>query len=155
MPELQQTVVLIKPDALQRDLFGEILQRFERKGLKIVALKFVRLTNELLDEHYAHLAERPFFGAMKQFMMQTPVVAMVLKGMDCVEAVRKIIGATNPREADAGTIRADLSVNMPSNLVHASDSPDNARVEIGRFFTKDELFSYEKITDRYMFGEGI
>lgn len=155
MANLQRTLVLIKPDALQRDLLGEVLQRFERKGLKIVALKFVHLTDELLEEHYAHLTDKPFFASLKQFMMQTPVVAMTLEGLDAVEAVRKIVGATNPRQADAGTIRADLSMNVPSNLVHASDSAENAEAEVKRFFTKDELFTYEKITDRYIFGEGV
>ena len=152
---IQRTVVLIKPDALQRDLLGEIVQRFERKGLKIVGMKFIRLTEKLLDEHYAHLSDKPFFGSLKKFMMQTPVVGMVVEGLDAIEAVRKLIGATNPRQADAGTIRADLSMNVPSNLVHASDSMKAAESEIKRFFTKDELFSYEKITDRYVFGEGI
>jgi nucleoside-diphosphate kinase len=155
MAEVQKTLVLLKPDALQRDLLGEIIRRFELKGLKIVALKFIRLTETMLDEHYAHLADKPFFASLKQFMMQTPVVGLVLEGIDAVEAVRKIVGATNPRAADAGTIRADFSMNVPSNLIHASDSPENAATEIKRFFNDDELFSYEKITDRYIFGEGI
>lgn len=155
MPQVQRTLVLIKPDAMQRDLLGEIIGRFERKGLKITALKFIRLTDAVLDEHYAHLKAKPFFASLKEFMMQTPVVAMVLEGLDAVESVRKLVGATNPREADAGTIRADLSMNMPSNLVHASDSVSSAEAEIKRFFKKGDLFSYEKITDRYVFGEGV
>ena len=155
MANLQRTLVLIKPDALQRDLLGEVLQRFERKGLKIIALKFIHLTDELLDEHYSHLSDKPFFADLKKFMMQTPVVALILEGLDAIEAVRKIIGSTNPREADAGTIRADLSMNVPSNLVHASDSFDNAAAEVARFFTPEEIFQYEKITDRYVFGEGV
>jgi nucleoside-diphosphate kinase len=155
MASVQKTLVLIKPDALQRDLLGEVTQRFERKGLKIVGMKFIHLTEDLLDEHYAHLVSKPFFPSLKQFMMQTPVCAMVLEGLDCIDAVRKIVGATNPREADAGTIRADLSMNVPSNLVHASDSADAAAAEVKRFFKDEELFSYEKITDRYSFGEGV
>jgi len=155
MAAVQKTLVLIKPDALQRDLLGEVVTRFERKGLKIVAMKFVHLTDDLLDEHYAHLAEKGFFGSLKKFMMQTPVCAMVLEGLDAIDAVRKIVGSTNPREADAGTIRADLSMNVPSNLIHASDSEAAAATEVKRFFKDDELFSYEKITDRYVFGEGI
>ncbi len=155
MATTQRTLVLLKPDALQRDLLGEITRRFELKGLKFVGLKFIRLTDEMLDEHYSHLTDKPFFGSLKQFMMQTPVVGMVLEGIDAVEAVRKVVGATNPRTADAGTIRADLSMNVPSNLVHASDTPENAEVEIKRFFQDGELFSYEKITDRYIFGEGV
>src|SRR3990167_2245984 len=155
MVDKQKTLVLLKPDALQRDLLGEIFGRFERKGLKFVAMKFVRLTDELLDEHYAHLSSKPFFAGLKQFMMQTPVVGMVLEGYDAIGEVRKIVGSTNPREADAGTIRADLSMNVPSNLIHASDSVESASAEIKRFFKEEELFDYEKITDRYIFGEGV
>lgn len=155
MAQKQQTLVLLKPDALQRDLLGEIIRRFEMKGLKIVGLKFIRLTNELLDEHYAHLTDKPFFASLKQFMMQTPVVGMVLEGYDAVSEIRKIVGSTNPREADAGTIRADFSMNVPSNLIHASDSVQSAVIEVKRFFSDAELFDYEKITDRFVFGEGI
>ncbi|TAL51025.1 nucleoside-diphosphate kinase [Patescibacteria group bacterium] len=155
MAEKQQTLVLLKPDALQRDLLGEIVRRFEMKGLKIVGLKFIRLTDEMLDEHYSHLTDKPFFASLKQFMMQTPVVGMVLEGYDAVSEIRKIVGSTNPREADAGTIRADFSMNVPSNLIHASDSPESAVTEVKRFFTDAEIFDYEKITDRFIFGEGI
>lgn len=155
MAQKQQTLVLLKPDALQRDLLGEIIRRFEMKGLKIVGLKFIRLTSELLDEHYAHLTDKPFFASLKQFMMQTPVVGIVLEGYDAVSEIRKIVGSTNPREADAGTIRADFSMNVPSNLIHASDSVESAAFEVKRFFSDAELFDYEKITDRFIFGEGI
>lgn len=155
MADIQQTLVLLKPDALQRDLLGEIVSRFERKGIKIVGLKFIRLSEEMLDEHYAHLSAKPFFASLKQFMMQTPVVGIVLEGYDAVAEVRKLVGSTNPREADAGTIRADLSMNVPSNLIHASDSLEAAGAEVKRFFKEEELFTYEKITDRYHFGEGI
>lgn len=155
MADVQRTLVLIKPDALQRDLLGEVVQRFERKGLKIVGMKFIHLTDDMLDEHYAHLVTKGFFASLKEFMMQTPVCAMVLEGLEAIDSVRKIVGATNPREADAGTIRADLSMNVPSNLVHASDSIEAAAAEVKRFFKDDELFQYEKITDRYVFGEGV
>ncbi len=155
MTEIQKTVVLLKPDALQRDLLGEIITRFERKGLKIVAMKFIRLTHEMLDVHYLHHAGKDFFESLKQFMMQTPVVGLILEGLDAVSEVRRLIGSTDPRKADAGTIRADFCMNMPSNLIHASDSTESAQDEIKRFFQDDELFIYEKITDRYHFGEGI
>ena len=155
MADIQKTLVLLKPDALQRDLLGEVIRRFELKGLKIVGLKLIRLTDEMLTEHYAHLTDKPFFASLKQFMMQTPVVGLVLEGIDSVESVRKVVGATNPRNADAGTIRADLSMNVPSNLIHASDSVEAAATEVKRFFKDDELFAYEKITDRYQFGEGV
>ena len=155
MSETQKTLVLLKPDALQRDLLGQIVNRFERKGMKIVAMKFIRLDDQLLDEHYSHLSDKPFFESLKEFMMQTPVVGMVLEGYDAVAEVRKVVGSTNPREADAGTIRADYSMNVPSNLIHASDSVETADAELERFFLPEEIFSYEKITDRYIFGEGV
>ncbi len=155
MSQIEKTVVLLKPDALQRDLLGSIVSRFERKGLKIIAMKFIRLSDELLDEHYSHHADKSFFGDLKKFMMQTPVVGMVFEGHDAISEVRKIVGSTDPRKADAGTIRADFSMNMPSNLIHASDSLETAQTEVERFFKEDELFSYEKITDKYIFGEGI
>jgi nucleoside-diphosphate kinase len=155
MANIEKTLVLVKPDALQRELAGEVIHRFEKKGLKIVGLKLTLLDDATLDEHYGHLSEKPFFGDLKKFMMQTPVVAMVLEGLDAVESVRKIVGATNPRQADAGTIRADLSMNVPSNMVHASDSVEAAAVEVKRFFGEGELFEYAKFTDIYHFGEGV
>lgn len=155
MAEVQKTLVLIKPDALQRELVGEVIRRFEQKGLKMVAMKMAHLDEATLTEHYGHLKEKPFFPSLLQFMMQTPVVAMVLEGLDVVDTVRALVGATNPRVADAGTIRADLSMNVPSNMVHASDSVDAAQVEIKRFFKEEELFSYEKLTDKFHFGEGV
>jgi len=155
MADIQRTLVLIKPDALQRELVGEVLGRFEKKGLKLVALKLTNLDEETLTEHYGHLADKPFFGDLKKFMMQTPVVAMVLEGIGVIDEVRKIVGSTNPREADAGTIRADLSMNVPSNMVHASDSVESAEVEVKRFFSENEVFTYTKLTDIYHFGEGV
>jgi nucleoside-diphosphate kinase len=118
-------------------------------------LKFIKLTDEMLDVHYAHHAEKPFFVSLKQFMMQTPVVGIVLEGFGAVQEVRKVIGSTNPLEADAGTIRADFSMAVPANLIHASDSVQSARDEIERFFSQEDLFRYEKITDKYIFGEGV
>ena len=149
MSEVQRTLILIKPDAVQRDLLGEILHRFERKGLKFAGMKFIHLSQAVLEEHYAHHIEKPFFASLKKFMMQTPVLAVVIEGLEAVEEVR------NPRAADAGTLRADFSMNVPSNLVHASDSVETAKVEIARFFKDKELFAYEKITDCYIFGEGV
>jgi nucleoside-diphosphate kinase len=155
MAEVQRTLVLIKPDAVQRELVGEIVTRFERKGLKTVALKMTHLDETTLTEHYGHLKDKGFFKDLLKFMMQTPVIAMVLEGYDIIEVVRVLIGSTNPRQADAGTIRSDLSMNVPSNIIHASDSIEAAEVEIKRFFKDDELFTYEKLTDKYHFGEGI
>lgn len=155
MADVQRTLVLIKPDALQRELVGEVLHRFERKGLKLVALKLTHLDETTLTEHYGHLKEKPFFPSLLQFMMQTPTVALVLEGLDVVDTVRQIVGATNPRAADVGSIRSDLSMNVPSNIVHASDSVDAAKTEIARFFKEEEVFTYEKLTDRFHFGEGV
>ena len=155
MADVQRTLVLIKPDAVQRELVGEIITRFERKGLKTVAMKLTHLDQVTLEEHYGHLKDKAFFPDLLKFMMQTPVVAMVLEGIEVIEEVRKIVGSTNPRKADAGTIRADLSMNVPSNMVHASDSPEAATTEIKRFFAENETFSYEKLTDRFHIGEGI
>lgn len=151
----QRTLVLIKPDALQRELVGEVLHRFERKGLKIVGMKLMNLESTIVDEHYSHLTDKPFFADLKKFMMQTPVVALVIEGLEVIDEVRKIVGSTNPRKADAGTIRADLSMNVPSNIAHASDSPEAAEAEIKRFFRPEEIFEYTKLTDIFHFGEGI
>jgi len=150
MAATQQTLVLLKPDALQRDLLGDIISRFEKKGLKIAGLKLFQLSDEQLNVHYSHLSDKGFFGDLKKFMMHTPVVGMVLEGVEAVTEVRKIVGSTNPREADAGTIRCDFSMTVSSNLVHASDSEENAKAEVERFFKQDEIFSYKKITDEYI-----
>ncbi len=155
MSDIQRTLVLIKPDAVQREILGRVISRFEQKGLKIVGMKLTHLDDATLEEHYGHLADKPFFGDLKKFMMQTPVVAMVLEGVGVIDEVRKIVGSTNPREADAGTIRADLSMNVPSNMVHASDSVESAAVEVKRFFNDQEVFNYTKFTDIYHFGEGV
>ena len=152
---VERTAILLKPDTLQRDLVGEIINRFERKGLKIVGMKLAPLSGELLDEHYSHVADKPFYPPMREFMSHIPVVAMVLEGLNAVNEVRKIVGSTNPQEADAGTIRADYSMTMPSNVVHASSSLEDAEDEIKRFFNEDELYSYEKMTDRFIFRDGV
>jgi len=144
MAELQRTLVLIKPDALQRNLLGRILTRFEEKGLKIAGLKFGQLTDGILDEHYAHHKEKPFFDDLKSFMKSAPVIMMVLEGIEVIETVRLIVGPTNGRTADAGSIRGDFSMSQANNIVHASDSLETAAVEIKRFFKDEELFDYRK-----------
>jgi nucleoside-diphosphate kinase len=153
--DTQRTVVLLKPDALQRDLLGDIVSRFERKGLKIVGLKLMQLDQIILDEHYAHHVDKDFYPGMRDYMMKNPVVAIALEGIGAIDEVRKVVGATDPQKADAGTIRADFSMKVSSNLVHASDGTDTAEVELNRFFGEDELFSYDKISDMYLFGEGV
>ncbi len=141
---MEKSLIIMKPDALQRNLVGEILQRFERKGLKIVGMKMIQLDDLKLEEHYAHHKDKPFFGDLKNYMKSAPVVILVLEGPQVVEAVRIIVGSTVGVEADAGTIRGDMAMtNM--NLVHASDSLETAKEEIARFFDEEELFNYKKI----------
>ncbi|HEY6329028.1 MAG TPA: nucleoside-diphosphate kinase, partial [Blastocatellia bacterium] len=140
---LERTLVLIKPDAIQRGLVGRITTRFEEKGLKLIGIKFMRLEDQTLNEHYSHLADKPFFPGIRAFMQTTPVIAMCLEGLDCVETVRRLCGITKSREAAPGTIRGDLAMSVQANLVHASDSLATAEHEIKRFFNASELLEYE------------
>jgi nucleoside-diphosphate kinase len=141
--QVERTLVLIKPDAIQRGLIGRIVSRFEDKGLKLVGMKLMNLGSQLLNEHYAHLADKPFFPGTRAFMQSTPVVAICLEGLDSVETVRRLCGITKSREAQPGTIRGDLAMSVQANLVHASDSLETAKKEVARFFTNTELFEYE------------
>ena len=152
-PPEERTFVIIKPDALQRNLLGEIVGRFEKKGLKIVGMKMMQLGDVVLDEHYSHHKGKPFFAGLKKFMQSSPVVAMALSGFNAVSAVRLIVGPTKGYEADAGSIRGDLSISGQANIVHASDSLENARAEVERFFKPDELFSYKKADFEFVYGE--
>ncbi|MCD8293441.1 MAG: nucleoside-diphosphate kinase [Prevotellaceae bacterium] len=137
----EKTLVLLKPCTVKRNLIGEIISRFERKGLRVVGLKMMQLTDELLSEHYAHLADKPFFQRIKDAMMSTPVVAVALEGVDAIEVVRTLAGPTNGRKALPGTIRGDYSMSFQENIVHASDAPETAAVELKRFFRDEELFT--------------
>jgi len=131
---MDRTLILVKPDAFARGLTGEIIARFERKGLRIVALRHMTVTRELAEQHYAEHAERPFFGELVQFITSGPIVAMVLEGQDAVKAARQAIGATNPLEAAPGSIRGDFAIEMGQNMVHGSDSPESAAREATLFF---------------------
>jgi nucleoside-diphosphate kinase len=131
---VDRTLILVKPDAFARGLTGEILARFERKGLKIAALKLVTTPRETAETHYAEHAERPFFGELVDFITSAPLVALVLEGQDVVKASRQLIGATNPLEATTGSIRGDFAIEIGQNLVHGSDSPESAAREIALFF---------------------
>ena len=153
MPKHERTVVLIKPDALQRSLVGEILHRFERKGLKIVALKVMKLSDAMLDEHYGHHKEKAFFPKLKGFMMQAPVVAMVLEGIEAIPVVRALCGETSGRKALPGTIRGDFSISQQANVVHASDSTESAEAEIKRFFRPEEILDYTHGNYNFVYGE--
>lgn len=149
----EKTVVLIKPDAIQRGLIGEILSRFERKGLKLLGIKMMTLDEALLREHYAHLADKPFFPGLSEFMQSTPVIAMCWEGLEVVDAVRKITGITKSRQAEAGSIRGDFAMSVSCNVIHASDSVENAEKEVKRFFKTDELFEYEKSEYEHVYAE--
>lgn len=150
---MEKTVVLIKPDGLQRGLVGEILHRFERKGIKIIGLKMVRLTDHILDEWYIHHKDKSFFSDLKKFMMWTPIVAICLEGLDVIAAVRKIVGTTKGREAEAGSIRGDFGMSGSQNIIHASDSPESAKKEIGLIFDENELFTYESATECLIYSK--
>ena len=140
---MERTLILIKPDAIARGLAGRILARFEQKGLKVAGLKMIQLTDALLKEHYSHLADKPFFPTITEFMSRLPVIALCLEGLEAVEVCRKMCGVTNSRKADPGTIRGDFGLSMQANLVHASDSTESATAEVKRFFGDDDLSDYE------------
>lgn len=142
---MEQTLVILKPDAINRGLVGEVIKRFEQKGLKIIALKMRRLRDEELEEHYSHLADKPFFKDLKEFMKHSPTILMILEGNRVIDAVRQLAGATYGIEALAGTIRGDFSMSRSNTIVHASDSPENAEKEIKRFFDPSEIISWNKV----------
>ena len=149
---MERTLILIKPDALSRGLAGEIIKRFEQKGLKIAGIKMIQLDDQLLREHYRHLADKPFFPTITEFMSRRPVIALCLEGLEAIEVCRRLCGVTNSRQADPGTIRGDLGMSMQANLVHASDGPETAAAEVSRFFDQDELFDYEPALLKYLYA---
>ena len=153
MQKTERTLIIMKPDCLQRNLVGEVVGRFERKGLKIVGMKMTQLTDVLLEDHYAHHKDKPFFADLKKFMKSAPCVIMALQGVNAIKAIRIIVGPTKGHEADAGSIRGDLSMGVATNIVHASDSPEAAEAEINRFFNENEIFEYGKIDEGFIFGE--
>lgn len=144
MVKLQRSVVLIKPDALQRGLVGEIVSRFERKGLKLMGLKMMNLDESFLDQWYDHHKDKPFFKDLKKFMTSAPVVAMLWEGLECIKTVRGLCGVTTGYEAEAGSIRGDFSMSGQHNVIHASDSEETATKEESLVFDKDEVFDYDK-----------
>jgi nucleoside-diphosphate kinase len=131
---MDRTLILVKPDAFGRGLTGEIIARFERKGLRIVAMKHMTVDRDLAEQHYAEHRERPFFGELVEFITGGPLVALVLEGYEAVKAARLVIGATNPLEAAPGSIRGDYALEVQTNMVHGSDAPESAAREIGLFF---------------------
>jgi len=147
---MERTLVLVKPDGVQRGLIGEIIGRFECRGLKLAGMKFLQMSHELASEHYAVHRQRPFYQSLVEYITSGPVVAMVWEGQDAIAAARATMGATKPVEADPGTIRGDLAMEIGRNLVHGSDSPENAAKEVALFFNDDELTNWERNTDRWI-----
>lgn len=147
---MQQTLVIFKPSSIERRLVGQVLARFEAKGLIIAGLKMMQLSPEILREHYAHLVDRPFFPLMMESMTATPVIVMCLKGIEAIQVVRSMTGSTNGRQAAPGTIRGDFAMSNQENIIHASSSPEDAEVEIKRFFKPEELFDYMPVTWRFV-----
>ena len=151
----EKTLIILKPDAVHRGLVGAIVQRFERKGLKIIGMKMVQLEGAVVEAHYAHIKDKPFFGGIKSFMKSSPVVVLALSGIDAVSATRLIVGPTKAHEAPAGTIRGDFSLSMQSNIVHASDTVENGVAEVGRFFSESELFAYKRNDFDYIHADYV
>ena len=149
---MQVTLVILKPSAIQRGILGEVVSRFERKGLQIVGTKMLHLTDDQLEIHYSHLVGKSFYGRIKDSMQASPVIVMALKGVDAVNVVRKITGATNGRDAEPGTIRGDYSVSVQENIVHASDSVETAEIELKRFFDAGEIFNYPQLTIKSVYA---
>ncbi|MDM8530707.1 nucleoside-diphosphate kinase [Anaerolineales bacterium HSG25] len=148
--ELQRTLILIKPDGVERQLIGSIIGRFEQRGLKVVGLKLVAVSDELARKHYAVHADKPFFGPLIAYITSSPVVAIVLEGPDAILAARNTIGATKPIEAAMGTIRGDYGMMVGRNLVHGSDSVENGKAEIELWFNESELVSYDRAIDGWI-----
>lgn len=138
----QTTLILFKPDCVTNHLSGEVLKRFQSEGFAIRGIKMMTLSSELLAEHYSHVADKPFFPEIVEFMQKSPVIALALSGNDVIERVRDLLGPTNSKEADEGTIRGDLGTDMMINVCHASDSKESAEAELKRFFNEGELFDY-------------
>lgn len=150
---MEQTLVILKPSAVERRLIGKIVSRIEDRGLIITGLKMIQLDEEILREHYAHLVDKPFFPSIVESMTASPVIVMVLKGVDVVEVFRTMTGVTNGRKAAPGTLRGDFCLSGQANIVHASDSVENAKIEIKRFFKSEEVFDYTPSNISFFYGE--
>ncbi|MFO8102207.1 MAG: nucleoside-diphosphate kinase [Dehalococcoidia bacterium] len=147
---MERTLILIKPDAMQRGLAGEIIARLERRGLKIVGMKLVQMDKPMAQKHYAVHEGKRFFQSLVDYIVSSPIIAMVFEGTGAVQAARNTMGVTNPLEAGMGTIRGDFGLEIGRNLVHGSDSDENAAAEIGLFFSPEELVSWERDVDRWI-----
>ena len=150
----ERTLVLVKPDGVQRLLVGRILARFEERGLKLVGLKLVQVDRPLAEHHYAVHRERPFFGSLVDFIVSSPLVAVALEGPNAISVVRSMVGATRPNEAAPGTIRGDFALETAQNLIHASDGPETAAAELALWFAPAELLDYRREIDRWALAPG-
>lgn len=149
---MEKSLIIIKPSGVQRGLVGQVIDRFQRKGLQINGIKMMQLDEQLLRVHYAHLIERPFFPLVLKSMMASPVIVMVISGKDAISVIRQMVGSTNGRQAAPGTIRGDFSMSGQENIVHASDSAENAIIEIERFFRPEEIFEYSPAMLQYQYS---
>jgi nucleoside-diphosphate kinase len=150
---MERTLVLVKPDGVQRGLIGEILARFERKGLKVVGLRLLEVPREMAERHYAVHAGKHFYAGLVEFITSGPVAAVALEGPDAIATVRRLVGKTMPNEADAGTIRGDLGISGLRNLIHASDAPETAEFELGLWFADGSLVDYGRAIDTWIVAE--
>jgi nucleoside-diphosphate kinase len=147
---MERTLVIIKPDAVQRGLIGPVLTRLERRGLRFAAMKLIHITPELAARHYAVHQGKPFYDGLIEFITSGPVVVAVIEGPDAIDTVRKTMGATNPAQAESGTIRADFGLEIGRNLVHGSDGPDTAAYEIPLYFAEEDILNYERAIDAWI-----
>ncbi len=148
---MERTLIIIKPDAVQRGLIGQIITRFERRGLRIAAMKLIHIDKALAERHYAIHKGKPFYESLIQYITSSPVVVMTLEGNDAIKVARRTMGATNPAQADPGTIRADFGLEIGRNLVHGSDGPDTAAIEVPLYFSDEEIVSYVRDNERWIF----
>ncbi len=148
---MEKTFLMVKPDGVQRNLIGDIVHRFEQKGFTLVGSKLMQISNDLAETHYSEHKERPFFGELVDFITSGPVFAMVWEGEDVIKTARTMMGATNPQDAAPGTIRGDFGVTVGKNIIHGSDSPESAEREINLFFKEEELVSYTKQDDTWIY----
>jgi len=149
----ERTFIMVKPDGVQRGLVGKIIKRFEEKGFKLVAMKFMWASEELLSKHYADLSSRPFFPGLVKYMSSGPVVPMVWEGLDVVKTGRFILGATDPKNSNPGTIRGDLCIQVGRNIIHGSDAVESANKEIALWFSEKEVVSWSRASDSWLYGE--
>jgi nucleoside-diphosphate kinase len=150
---MERSFLMVKPDGVARGLVGEVISRVERRGLKIVAMKMLRIERELAEQHYGEHRDKPFFSSLISYITSGPVVAMVVEGKDAIKVLRTMIGATNPTEAAPGTIRGDFALEVGRNVVHASDSPASAEREISLFFDESEIMSYSRAGEEWVYEE--